>query len=59
MKKLCAMTKQIKCENQLNHLKEINKNPIWFFQRESKKSALLRLWVIHHIAETLTLLTKD
>ena len=31
MKKFCAMTKQIKRENQLNRLKEINKNMLYSF----------------------------
>ena len=31
MKKFFAMTKQVKRENQLNHLKEINKNMLYSF----------------------------
>ena len=49
MKKFCAMTKQIKCENQLNHLKEINKHMLYTFILSIETYIKLFCWTLHAI----------
>ena len=49
MKKFCAMTKQIKRENQLNHLKEINKNMFYSFILSIETYIKVFCWTLHAI----------